>query len=170
MLKKVARIFQRRDPRREASLALARITTLTDMNGLPWDSGVYEDRRTRDEVPAALGVWVRSFSGDETPETLAMDCLQHAVCCDLRASGLGVLTTTPIEGEQFMVAVPNGEVDEDSWKFFVATACHRTPRPGGLYLLGLRIERLFDLSSGQNIQFRTQRTEHLSACAETLLG
>jgi len=165
MIAKVARMFQRRQPQREAALALARITTLTDIGSLPWDSGVYDDRRSRDEVPAALGVWVTPLAGSEKPGSVSMDSPYHAVCCDLRAKGFGVLSPMPITGERFIVAIPNGTEGDDSWKYFVANACHQTPRPGGWHMLGLCIERLFEPSSAQMRQFRNAREDQLEASA-----
>ncbi len=157
MIAKVAGFFQRRHPEREAALALARITTLTDIGSLPWDTGVYDDRRSRDEVPAALGVWVTPLADDADPAKVSMESPYHAVCCDLRAKGFGVLSPMPIPGDRFIVAIPNGTDDDDSWKFFVAEMCHQTPRPGGWHLLGLQIERLFEPGSTQARQFRSTR-------------
>ena len=57
MIAHVARMFQRRDPQRDVTLALARITTLSHTGSLPWESGVYDDRRARDEVYTAPSVW-----------------------------------------------------------------------------------------------------------------
>jgi hypothetical protein len=159
MIAKVARILQRRNPQREAALALARITTLTDIGSLPWDSGVYDDRRSRHEVPAALGVWVTPLDDGENADDVSMESPAHAVCCDLRAKGFGVLSATPITGDRFIVAIPNGTNDDDSWKYFIAKACHQTPRPGGWHLLGLCIERLYEPSSAQSRQFRGARNQ-----------
>lgn len=155
MIAKVTKIFQRRDPQKEAALALARITTLTDISSLPWESGVYDDRRARNEVHAALGVWMTAVPSGEPTDQISLSDVQQAVCCDLRAEGFGVLTPNAIEGQEFIVAVPNGGEVEDSWKFFLATCCHTTPRPGGWHQLGLRVERVFEPSTIQTREFRS---------------
>ncbi len=149
MIAKIARLFQSRDPRREATLALARINTLSGMRSLPWDSGVCDDRRTAHEVRFAVGAWLAPIDDGESPDQASRRNAQHAVCCDLRAEGVGVVTSEPLDGHAFLVGVPNGDESCDSWKFFVATRCHQTQRPGQLFVLGLRVERVWELTSPQ---------------------
>ena len=154
MIAKVTRMFQRRDPQREATLALARITTLTDVSSLPWDSGIYDDRRSRDQVYAALGVWVTPIPAGQSADSASMHDAQQAVCSDVRAEGFGVLTPVAFRGDEFLVTVPNGGETEDSWKFFVVTCCHQTSQPGGWHRVGLRVERIHDPTSTQMRELR----------------
>lgn len=154
MIAKVARFFQRRDPHREATLALARITTLSDLSSLPWDSGIYDDRRSRDEVHAALGVWVTPIPAGESADSASMRDALQAVCCDLRAEGFGVLTPVEFSGDQFLVTIPNGGETEESWKYFVATCCHQTAQPGGWHRVGLRVEQVHDPTPTQMRELR----------------
>ena len=154
MIAKVPRMFQRHDPRREATLALARIKTLAGIDSLPWDSGVYEDRRSKDEVHHALGMWLVPISTNQDLDDVAFSDAKQAVCYDLRAEGFGVLTPDLLESQTFIVAIPNGTDCDDSWKFFIATCCHHTCRPGGWFLLGLLAERIYEPIALQTQQFR----------------
>jgi len=162
MITQVARMFQRRDPQREAAQALARITTLCDVGSLPWTSGVYEDRRVRDELATSLGVWITVIEESQPDETISLEHMRHIICCDLRANGFGVLSATPLDGSHFVLAVPNGAETEDSWKFFVVRGCHQSMCPGGWFRLGLHAERLIDPTSSQRIEFRTQWADYLA--------
>jgi hypothetical protein len=74
-----------------------------------------------------------------------------AITRDVRAEGFGVLTPVSLEGECFVVAVPDGET---SWRFFVAEMRHNTPLPGNWFQLGLRNERMLDPTENQSRQFR----------------
>ena len=155
MITKISSMFQRRSPQRDPALAMARINTLFGMGSLPWDSGVYADRRAQDEVHASIGVWVTPVLGDtQTTDAAALSSVQQAVCCDVRAEGFGVLTPVQIEGHKLIVAVPNGGDADASWKFFVASCCHQTPRPGGWFLLGLQVESIFEPTTVQLREFR----------------
>jgi hypothetical protein len=154
MIAKISNMFQRRHPQRDAALALARITTLSGMGSLPWDSGVYADRRAQDEVQASIGVWFTPVVDDAKADTLSLGTVQQAVCCDVRAEGFGVLSPVQVEGQALIVAVPNGGEADAGWKFFVASCCHQTPRPGGWFLLGLQAERIYEPTSIQRQEFR----------------
>lgn len=155
MIAKISSMFQRRSPQRDPALALARITTLSEMGSLPWDSGVCADRRARDEVHASIGVWIVPLSDDATAETTSLSSVRQAVCCDVRAEGFGVLTPAMLAGAEFIVAVPNGGDVNASWKFFVASSCHLTPRPGGWFLLGLQAERIYEPTRIQLQEFKS---------------
>ncbi|MEO2031304.1 MAG: hypothetical protein ABGZ35_04380 [Planctomycetaceae bacterium] len=85
---------------------------------------------------------------------MSLGTVQQAVCCDVRAEGFGVLSPVQVEGQALIVAVPNGGEADAGWKFFVASCCHQTPRPGGWFLLGLQAERIYEPTSIQRQEFR----------------
>lgn len=160
MIEKVARMFQRRDPRREASMALARITSIIDMNSLPWKTGVYDDRRVQKQTDAALGVWLIEFP-DETPsEELSFARARLGVCTGLRANGFGVLSSNTIPGERFIIAVPNGAESDAGWKFFTVNRRHNTPCPGGWHSMGLEVEHVFEPCDQQCREFADVSETH----------
>ena len=159
MIRQVVSLFRERDPRREASLALVRIATLSNMDALPWETGVYDDRRAREETHAAIGVWLCPVDEATCPESVSLASAVPAVSYDLRSEGFGILTLNSIEAARFVVAVPNGPDGEESWKFFVTTVCHNTSRPGGWHQLGLRVERVLEPDGRQSHEFRDRITD-----------
>jgi len=159
MIAKVNELFQRRNPKREASLALARITTLTDVTALPWAAGVCQERRSKDEIPTAIGVLMAPIPEGYRADDVNVESMYRAVCCNLRATGFGVVSSEAVAGEQFLIAIPNGTDDADAWKFFVADVRHQTARPGGWFLTGLEVQQIHDLSSEQRRHFRPVSTE-----------
>jgi len=153
MFKKVTGMFLGRNPRRDASLALARIATLSDMTGLAWQTGVYSERRTHDETRAMLGVWLLPLAEKERPDSVDFHHAIAGVCCDIRSGGIGVLTPIPMESHGFIVAMPNGATEGEGWKFFVTTTRHTTHRPGGWHSIGLRAERVLEIEGTQYRDF-----------------
>lgn len=154
MLENVVNMFTRRQPGRDATLAVARIMSRYDMTRLSYGEGLHEDRRSRDERNVATGVWLFPCGPHADAGSLRIAAGVPAVTHDIRPSGFGILTPVKIEEQHFVVAFP----DENAWKFFSAEVCHNTPRPGHWYQLGLKIDRVVELDQSRRAEFRQHIT------------
>ena len=99
MLETVVNLFTRRDPRREASVALTRIISRYDMQRLSFEEGIAEERRCREERSVALSVWLFPINDSASTEKYAIDRGVPAVSHNVRAEGFGIMTPVRLESE-----------------------------------------------------------------------
>ena len=149
MLDVVTSLFTRRNPRRDAENALARIMNRFDMNRMEYDSGISSDRRVRNERNVAMGVWLFPCDEGESGGSLDVQAGLPAVTHDLRNDGFGVLTPIALDHQHFAVAA-----FDEHWQFFRCVVRHNTQKPGGWYHLGMEVERTLKLDSEQLKAFR----------------
>lgn len=88
--------------------------TLSHAGSLPWKSGVYDDRRARDEVYTALGVWIVPVTEEAKPDSTSLSDAKRALCVSLRSEGFGIVSTVGLEGQEFILAVDGGTDAESS--------------------------------------------------------
>lgn len=160
MIDRLTSIFQRRDPEREAAMALARITSLTDMDAMPYRSGVYDDRRVKKELHTVLGVWLAPVAEEQPIDEVSLTQMQHCACCDIRAMGFGLISLGPVVDGRYVLGIPNGTEPDAGWKFFVVSRCHMTARPGGWYSTGMKVEQLHEPTELQNREFADLLAAH----------
>lgn len=157
MLDMVMNMFTRCNPKRDASIALARIISRYDMQCMGYEEGLVEDRRAKEERHVALGVWLFAHPEGQSVADLDFSSGVPAVTHDLRAEGFGVMTPVRLKRNRFLLATP-GENDDD-WRFFVCEVRHNTRKPGGWYKLGLIVESAVKLDGDQRAEFR----DHVAA-------
>ena len=149
-------MLSRRDPRKQAEIALARLLSQFDMAAMPYETGVQPSRRGENARSVTIGIWLVSVSGgpaghDALGKTPDLGRAIPAATCDLRRQGFGVLVPVQLKSERFIVAV--GDM-ENTWRFFVTQVRHQSPRPGGWFQIGLKVETVFEPDAQQLVQFR----------------
>lgn len=147
----ISRLFNRAESHKNARAAMARLLTQLEMNTMPFDSGIRATRRDTETRRSAIGTWLLPIPDGEDFAHLSLSSLVPAVTSDLRQDGFGILSTTPVATEKAILAVPD---NEGIWRFFITSVRHCSPRPGHWYHAGLKIERLFEPTSEQSIEFR----------------
>ena len=150
-LRSIGSMFQRRNPRQRATLALARLLSQIDMASLPFDRGVEKSRRQDDTRHVAIGVWLVPLAANQHPGDARLDKAVPAATCDLRRHGIGVLMPTELKTNAVMMAVAD---QENVWRFFIGTVRHQTGRPGGWFHIGMTIDEAWDPSGVQASEFR----------------
>lgn len=141
-----------KDPRREAMVALGRLTSRYGLARMGFDSGHEADNREKLEYPMSLGVWLFPCHEEAQGRDISIDHAMPAVSANLRAGGVGILTPMSLGVEYLFVAIP----DEDSasmWNVFKACVRHETKLPGGWSHTGLRVDRLCELNQEQRSRF-----------------
>ena len=152
-------VFQKRNPRQQAGLALTRLLTQFDMGQMPYETGTRPSRRREGTRNVAIGIWLTPFEENRGPETADMQKSIPAATCDLRRQGIGVLMPVKLQSRKFIAAVADLE---NVWRYFVVKARHVTDRPGGWFQLGLSVESMYEPDSLQTLRFR-QRLENAFA-------
>ena len=150
MLDAFVNLFTRRDPKREAALALTRIMNRYDMGRLGYQEGISPDRRSN-ERHVALGVWLFPCGPDDDASEIVISRGVPAVTHDLRSEGFGIMTPVRMNHENYFVATQ----DEDNWHFFRCHVRHNTRKPGGWFQLGLQVDCAIDLDSNHRGKFRS---------------
>lgn len=156
VLSNLGGVFQKRNPRQQAGLALTRLLTQFDMGQMPYESGTRPSRRTEGTRSVSIGIWLIPFEENRGPDNADMQKAIPAATCDLRRQGIGVLMPVKLTSRKFIAAVADLE---NVWRYFVVSARHVTDRPGGWYQLGLSVESMYEPDSLQTIRFR-QRVEN----------
>lgn len=146
-------MLNRRDPRKQAEIALARLLSQFDMAAMPYETGVAQSRRGESSRSVTIGVWLVPISAGPIGEDTDMGHAIPAASCDLRRQGFGVLVPVQPKADRFIVAV--GDM-ENAWRFFVTQVRHRSERPGGWFQIGLKVEIVFEPDTEQMKQFRTR--------------
>ena len=159
MFERITNFFRPEDAQKKASVALARLMSQYEMNGIAYRNEITESRRRSESKQLALGCWVIPFEADR-PQILDFTAVSPAVTYDMRRAGVGVLTFTPIELRNFVIALPD---KEGGWRFFECESCHNTIIPGGWTLSGLKLMRLIELEHRDVSVFRDCIHEEVSA-------
>lgn len=159
VLSNLGSVFQRRNPRQQAGLALTRLLTQFDMGQMPYESGTRPSRRSEGTRSVAIGIWLIPFDENRGAENADMQKAIPAATCDLRRQGIGVLMPVKLQSQKFIAAVAD---TENVWRYFVVKARHVTSRPGGWFQLGLSVESIYEPESLQKLRFR-QRVENAFA-------
>lgn len=159
VLSNLGGVFQKRNPRQQAGLALTRLLTQFDMGQMPYETGTRPSRRSEGTRSVAIGIWLTPFEENRGPETADMQKAIPAATCDLRRQGIGVLMPVKLQSRKFIAAVADSE---NVWRYFVVKARHVTDRPGGWFQLGLSVESMYEPESLQKLRFR-QRVENAFA-------
>lgn len=144
-------MFNRRDPRQEAGLALTRLLSQFDMEAMPYDRGMRESRRDDNSRHVAIGVWLIPLTENQDPDKADLNKAIPAATCDLRRHGIGVLMPVKLQSKKFIVAIADME---KTWRFFLVGVRHQSDRPGGWFQLGLSVDRIWEPDSLQTVQFR----------------
>ena len=152
MIEAVVNLFTRRNPRRDAVLALARIISRREMAGLGFEQGIADERRARDKRHVALGVWLFPCEAADLAADIDLSFGVPAITHDIRSEGFGVMTPVKLNREYFVIAVPCE--DDDGWHFFRCRVCHNTRTPGSWFQLGIQVERSIELDGRQRCAFR----------------
>ncbi len=151
MLKNLSQVLCLQDPRKKASLALARVLTQYDMESLSFRGDVVSTRRQGEARQIALGAWLIPYCSEGPRGVLDFDAAIPAVTYDLRRNGIGVLTQQEIQLTTVTVAMP----DRDGiWRFFESHICHQSRRPGGWFLQGMQVQQLLEPHPGDVTHFR----------------
>ena len=156
VLSNLGGVFQKRNPRQQAGLALSRLLTQFDMGQMPYESGSRPSRRTDSTRNVAIGIWLIPYEENRGPEQADLQKAIPAATCDMRRQGIGVLMPVKLTASKFIAAVADLE---NVWRFFVVTARHVTDRPGGWFQMGLSVESIYEPDSLQKLRFR-QRVEN----------
>lgn len=151
MIKSFKNFFGRRDPRQEAGLALARLLSQLDLQDMPFDNGVQQNRRNNTSRNVAIGVWLMPLGAKQDPADANFDNPMPAVTADLRRLGVGLLMPLQLPAPRVILAFADSE---DLWKFFVCTVRHNSPRPGGWFKVGLAVEGVWEPEPLQVSRFR----------------
>jgi hypothetical protein len=160
ILSSLGGMLNRRDPRKVAEIALARILSQFDMSAIPYETGVRPSRRDGKPRSVTIGIWLvpiaeASAGKVALGQSTILGRAIPAATCDLRRQGFGVLVPVQLTSERFLVAV--GDM-ENTWRFFVTRVQHQSPRPGGWVQIGLKLETLFEPDTQQMLHFRTRIT------------
>lgn len=150
MLKTIASLFTRNQPKREVISALTRIVNRIAASALM--QNVAQEYRQNSDCNVALGVWLFPCSPSPYPDDTDFSGGVPAVTQNLRPEGFGILTPVPLPHENFIVAVKDDH--RSDWQFFGCRVRHNTAVPGGWYQLGLNAECLIDLDKNQWGTFR----------------
>lgn len=153
ILNTIAGMLHRPDQRKQASLAIARLMSQFDLEAMPFELGVEPSRRDAQTRHVAIGLWLIPIGENQSLGDVSMKSAVPATTCDLRRNGFGVLTPAQLPAERFVVAVADLE---NTWKFFIAEARHKSERPGGWHQLGLSVQRIWEPNSLQSMQFRNR--------------
>ncbi|MEZ6126912.1 MAG: hypothetical protein R3C49_27660 [Planctomycetaceae bacterium] len=145
-------IFSRQNHYRDAVLGLARIINRFELVNMGFEEGLRDERRKRDQHHVAWGVWLFPVKPNGTAADVNLKHGLPAVTHDLRAEGVGIMTPLRLQGEHFVLAMPDEE--DDSWRFFRCVARHNTQQPGGWHQLGLQVERVIKFEQLQLKEFR----------------
>jgi hypothetical protein len=141
MFERITNFFRPEDAQKKASVALARLLSQYEMDGIAYRNEITQSRRRSESRQLALGCWIIPFEADR-PQILDFTAVSSAVTYDMRRAGVGVLTFTPIELKNFVIALPD---KEGVWRFFECEKCHNSRIPGGWTLSGLKLLRLIEL-------------------------
>lgn len=152
MLDVVVNMFTRRDPRRSAALAVARIMSRYEMVRLSFEEGIRDDRRASDERNVALGVWLFPCRPADTAADIHFSAGVPAITHGVRPEGFSILTPVRLRQPCFVVAIEDEE--EHGWRFFRCQVRHNTRKTGGWFQLGLQVDRVIQLEGPQWAAFR----------------
>lgn len=152
-LSAIGDLIHRKDRQKQAGLALARLMTQLDMESMPYDEGVRQSRRDATTRYLAIGVWLVPVGENEDPQTVDLRKAVPAATCDLRRHGIGVMIPVRLESPRFIVAIAD---IENIWRYFLVRSVHITGRPGGWFHLGLHVERIWEPTSLQTVEFRNR--------------
>jgi hypothetical protein len=141
MFERITNFFRPEDAQKKASVALARLVSQYELDGIAYRNGITQSRRRSEARQLSLGCWIIPFETDR-PQILDFAAVSSAVTYDMRRAGVGVLTFTPIERKNFVIALPD---KEGVWRFFECEKCHNSRIPGGWTISGLNLLRLIDL-------------------------
>ena len=141
MFERITNFFRPEDAQKKASVALARLLSQYEMDGIAYRNEITQSRRRSESKQLALGCWIIPFEVDR-PQILDFTAVAPAVTYDMRRAGVGVLTHSPVEIKNFVIALPD---KEGTWRFFECEKCHNSRIPGGWNLSGLRLLRLIEL-------------------------
>lgn len=153
MIKSFRQFFGRRDPRQDASYALARLLSQMDLQEMPFSHGLQKTRRLDSTRYVAQGVWLMPLGVDQKPEHANFDIAMPAVTSDLRRFGVGLMMPLRLPSPRVLLAVAD---TEDCWKFFVCSVRHTSPRPGHWFQIGLGVEGIWDPEPLQMAHFRNR--------------
>lgn len=150
-------------------VGLARILNRHDVANMTFDSGIEVDRRENRHRNVSWGVWLFPIDSSMKANELHLDHGLPAITQDLRREGIGVMTPMRLDGDQFVIAMPETAVldtfapetssRETVWNFFRCDVRHNTRSPGGWYHLGLQVAEAVELDGGQRNDFR----EHVAS-------
>lgn len=171
MLDAVLDLFSRRDPRRDAVVGLARILNRHDVSNIMFEAGYEVERRVHDQRKISWGVWLFPIDAETKATEFRMDGGLPAVTQDLRKEGIGVMTPMQLNGDQFVIAMPENPVldtfdpertpSDPTWNFFRCDVRHNTRCSGGWFQLGLQVAESIKLEAWQSSDFR----EHIASVA-----
>ena len=150
MFERITNFFRPEDAQKKASVALARLLSQYEMDGIAYRNEITESRRRSESKQLALGCWIIPFEADR-PQILDFTAVSSAVTYDIRRAGVGILTFDAIELKNFVIALPD---KEGVWRFFECERCHNARIPGGWNLSGLRLLRLIELEHRDVCVFR----------------
>ena len=150
MFERITNFFRPEDAQKKASVALARLLSQYEMDGIAYRNEITQSRRRSESRQLALGCWIIPFETDR-PQILDFTAVSSAVTYDMRRAGVGVLTFTPVELKNFVIALPD---KEGVWRFFECEKCHNSRIPGGWTLSGLKLLRLIELEHRDVSVFR----------------
>lgn len=158
MFERITNFFRPEDAQKKASVALARLLSQYEMDGIAYRSEITESRRRSESKQMALGCWIIPCETDR-PQILDFTAVSSAVTYDMRRAGVGILTFNPIELKNFVIALPD---KEGGWRFFECESCHNTRIPGGWNLSGLKLIKLIELEHRDVSVFRNYIHEEVS--------
>ncbi len=144
-------LFNRRDPRQEASLALARMISQFDMEAMPYREGLRQNRRDDQSRHVGIGVWLVPLNDGQDPDKADMSKAIPGATCDLRRHGIGVLMPVKLNSLRFIVAIADAE---DTWRYCLVEKKHQSKRSGGWYQLGFSVDRIWEPDTLQILAFR----------------
>ncbi len=153
ILNTISNMLHRSDPRRQASIALARLLTRLDLECMAYDEGVVANRRDAQTRHVAIGIWLIPMGENQKLDDVDTKKAIPATTCDLRRHGIGVLTPVRLQAEKYIVAVSDSE---NVWRFFVSRVRHQSERTGGWTHLGLSVEKIWSPGSLQTMHFRNR--------------
>ena len=141
MFERITNFFRPEDAQKKASVALARLLSQYEMDGIAYRNEITQSRRRSESKQLALGCWIIPFEVDR-PQIIDFAAVAPAVTYDMRRAGVGILTHNALELKNFVIALPD---KEGVWRFFECEKCHNSRIPGGWNLSGLRLLRLIEL-------------------------
>ena len=109
MFDRITNFFRPEDAQKKASVALARLLSQYEMDGIAYRNEITQSRRRSESRQLALGCWIIPFEADR-PQVLNFTVVSSAVTYDMRRAGVGVLTFTPIELKNFVIALPASHI------------------------------------------------------------